>query len=392
MEVLYMRKKIDPVVDEAIETLNMKDGPSRRRLLEGAGLFSATAAASALIAACSSSSSSSASSTSTAKAAAGNFPTTPKWQFTFVNHVTDNSFFTPTQYGFADAAAILGIPTPHWTGALSTQPTVPTMLSAFNDAVTAGSPGIATTVVAATSFISPINSALAAGVPVVTYNANGSSSSPTNGLAYVGQDLLASGQEVGTRLASLMKKGDTAVGIIAQPGALNIQPRLDGATTALEAAGMTVLFGNKGFDGGASASQEATAVPEFIQSHGSKIQGIFAVDGGDTALLGTSLQKYGLVGKVAAGGFDLEPQTLTAISAGQISFTVDQSPYLQGFLPTIYLYLWQLSGGLVNPATTDTGLKFVTKSNAGAYTSPTTRFEGSTSAQKYIKHSGAIST
>jgi len=379
-----MRKKIDPVVDEAIETLNMKDGPSRRRLLEGAGLFSATAAASALIAACSSSSSSSAGTSGVAKAAAGNFPTTPKWQFTFVNHVTDNSFFTPTQYGFADAAAILGLPTPHWTGALSTQPTVPTMLSAFNDAVTAGSPGIATTVVAATSFISPINSALA--------TANGSSSSPTNGLAYIGQDLLASGTEVGTRLASLMKKGDTAVGVIAQPGALNIQPRLDGATAALQAAGMTVMFGSKGFDGGASASQEATAVPEFIQSHGSKIQGIFAVDGGDTALLGSSLQKNNLVGKVAAGGFDLEPQTLTAISAGQISFTVDQSPYLQGFLPTIYLYLWQLSGGLVNPATTDTGLKFVTKTNAGAYTSPATRFEGSTSAQKYEKHTGAIST
>jgi len=387
-----MRKKIDPVVDEAIETLNMKDGPSRRRLLEGAGLFSATAAASALIAACSSSSSSSAAPNSTAAAAAGNFPTTPKWQFTFVNHVTDNSFFTPTQYGFADAAAILGLPTPHWTGALSTQPTVPTMLSAFNDAVTAGSPGIATTVVAATSFISPINSALAAGIPVVTYNANGSTASPTNGLAYVGQDLYASGQEVGTRLASLMKKGDTAVGVIAQPGALNIQPRLDGAAAALQAAGITVMFGTAGFDAGASASQEATAVPEFIQSHGSKIQGIFAVDGGDTALLGSSLQKYGLVGKVAAGGFDLEPQTLTAITAGQISFTVDQSPYLQGFLPTIYLYLWQLSGGLVNPATTDTGLKFVTKGNAGAYTSPATRFEGSTSAQKYEKHTGAIST
>src|ERR1700685_3756146 len=191
-----MRKKIDPVVDEAIETLNMKDGPSRRRLLEGAGLFSATAAASALIAACSSSSSSSAStsgSSGAVKAAAGNFPTTPKWQFPFVNHVTDNSFFTPTQYGFADCAAILGLPTPHWTGALSTQPTVPTMLSAFNDAVTAGSPGIATTVVSATSFIAPINSALAAGIPVITYNANGSSASPTNGLAYVGQDLLASG-------------------------------------------------------------------------------------------------------------------------------------------------------------------------------------------------------
>ncbi len=387
-----MRKKIDPVVDEAIETLNMKDGPSRRRLLEGAGLFSATAAASALIAACSSSSSSSAGTSGVAKAAAGNFPTTPKWQFSFVNHVTDNSFFTPTQYGFSDAAAILGLPVPHWTGALSTQPTVPTMLSAFNDAVTAGSPGIATTVVSATSFVQPIDSALSSGIPVITYNANGSTANPTNGLAYVGQDLYASGQEVGNRLASLMKKGDTAVGIIAQPGSLNIQPRLDGATAALQAAGMTVMFGNKGVNGGASATQESTAVPEFIQSHGSKIQGIFAVDGGDTGLLGSSLAKYNLVGKVHAGGFDLEPQTLTALAAGQIDFTIDQSPYLQGFLPTIYLYLWQLSGGLVNPATTDTGLKFVTKSNVGPYTSPATRFEGSTSAQKYEKHTGAIPT
>jgi len=386
-----MRKKIDPVVDEAIETLNMKDGPSRRRLIEGAGLFSATAAASALIAACSSSSSSGASPTSTAKEAAGNFPTTPKWKFTFVNHVTDNAFFTPTQYGFQDAAALLGIETPAWTGALSTQPTVPTMLSSFNAAVTAGSPGIATTVVSATSFTAPINSALQAGIPVVTYNANGASDNPTNGLAYVGQELLISGQEVGKRLASLMKSGDTAVGFIAQPGSLNIQPRMDGAAQALAAAGMKVMFTNKGVNTGASATQEAQVLPQFLQSHGSQIQGCFAVDGGDTALLGTSLQKYGLVGKVHAGGFDLEPQTLTAITAGQLDFTVDQSPYLQGFLPTLYLYLFQLSGGLVSPPTTDTGLKFVTKGNAAAYTATPSRFEGSTKDQKYIKHTGAIS-
>jgi simple sugar transport system substrate-binding protein len=388
-----MRKKIDPAVDEAIETLNMKDGPSRRRLLEGAGLFSATAAASALIAACSSSSSSGASptSTSTLKAAGGDFPKTPSWKFTFVNHVTDNSFFTPTQYGMADAAALLGIPTPAWTGALSTQSTVPTMLSSFQAAVTAGSPGIATTVVSATSFVSPINQALSQGIPVVTYNANGASDNPTNGLAYVGQELLTSGQEVGKRLASTMKSGDTAVGFIAQPGSLNIQPRMDGATQALQAAGMKVMFGNKGVDTGASATQEAQVLPQFLQSHGSSIQGAFAVDGGDTGLLGTSLQKYGLVGKVHAGGFDLEPQTLTAIKAGQLDFTIDQSPYLQGFLPTLYLYLFQLSGGLVSPPTTDTGLKFVTKGNVDPYGATPTRYEGSTKNQVYVKHTGAIS-
>src|SRR4249919_2881750 len=384
-----MRKKIDPVVDEAIETLNMKDGPSRRRLLEGAGLFSATAAASALIAACSSSSSSSAApngTSSTAAAAAGNFPTTPKWKFTFVNHVTDNSFFTPTQYGMADAAALLGLPTPAWTGALSTQPTNSTMLSALQAAITANTPGIATTVVSATAFTAPINSALQAGIPVVTYNANGATSNPTNGLAYIGQELYVSGQAVGSRLASLMKKGDTAVGVIAQPGSLNIQPRLDGATQALEAAGMKVMFGNKGLNAGASATQEAQVIPQFLQANGSKIQGIFAVDGGSTALLGTSLAKYNLVGKVHAGGFDLEPQTLAAIKAGQIDFTVDQSPYLQGFLPTLYLYLWQLSGGLVAPPETNTGLKFVVKGNVDAYTAQPTRYEGSTKNEVYVKH------
>ena len=42
---VQMKDKVDPVVDEAIESLNMQDGPARRKLLKGAGLFSATAAA-----------------------------------------------------------------------------------------------------------------------------------------------------------------------------------------------------------------------------------------------------------------------------------------------------------------------------------------------------------
>jgi simple sugar transport system substrate-binding protein len=381
--------KVDPTVDEAIQRLNMRDGPTRRRLLQGTGLVSASAAAAALITACGSS-------TSTAKAAkdtAGNFPSTPKWKFTFVNHVTDNSFFTPTQYGFADAAALLGLPTPAWTGATSTQPTVPTMLTSLNAAIAANSPGIATTVVSATAFTAPIDKALGQGIPVVTYNANGATNSPTNGLAYVGQDLYASGQEVGARIAAAMPHGGTACGIIAQPGSLNIQPRLDGANAAILAAGKGLkILHTAGFDAGASESQETTSVPEFIQANGSKLQGVFAVDGGDTALLGPALAKYNLVGKIASGGFDLEPATLAAVKAGQLDFTIDQSPYLQGFLPTLYLYLFKLSGGLVNPPTTDTGLKFVTKPNVGPYTSPSSRFEGSTTAQKLLSRSGAIPT
>ena len=69
-----------------------------------------------------------------------------------------------------------------------------------------------------------------------------------------------------------------------------------------------------------------TVSPEFIQASGPKLQGVFAVDGGSTALLGPALEKFGLTGKVTSGGFDLEPATLTAIKAGQLGFTIDQSP------------------------------------------------------------------
>src|SRR5258708_33760616 len=89
-------RDVDPKVDEAIETLNMKDGPTRRRLLKGTGLVSATAAASALLAACRSSRSSSA---SHGKSAAGTFPSTPPWQLRFANHVYSNPLLAPTQYG-----------------------------------------------------------------------------------------------------------------------------------------------------------------------------------------------------------------------------------------------------------------------------------------------------
>ena len=40
----------------------------------------------------------------------------PNQKYYFVNHADTNAFFTPTKYGFADAAALLGIPTPVWGG------------------------------------------------------------------------------------------------------------------------------------------------------------------------------------------------------------------------------------------------------------------------------------
>jgi simple sugar transport system substrate-binding protein len=384
--------KVNPKVEEAIETLNMKDGPTRRRLLQGTGLVSATAAASALLAACSSSgpASSSSSSKSAAASAAGNFPKTPPWKFVFVNHVTTNPFFVPTQYGLQDAAALLGIPKPSWTGSANSN--VPQMVSAMQSGISAGANGIAVAVISATAFKTPTSKAMNAGIPVVSYNADGNAPSDvgTNRLAYIGQDLFASGQALGQRIvaAPQMANGGNAVGFIATPGASNIQPRIDGAKSAIKASGKSINFTS--ITSGAELPQENTTINAYILAHKSSLKGIFAVDAGSTQTVGAIIKKYSLQGKVASGGFDLTPQTLASIKGGFLDFTIDQQPYLQGFLPVIALFMFNLSGGLVHPAETNTGLTFVTKANVGPYQNTTSRFEGSTTAQKLISRSGPI--
>jgi simple sugar transport system substrate-binding protein len=376
-------RDVDPKVEEAIETLNMKDGPTRRKLLTGTGLVSATAAASALLAACSSSSSSG----STAKQTAGNFPSTPAWKFTFVNHVTTNPFFVPTQYGLADAAALLGLPKPAWVGSQTSS--VPEMVSATNAAISAKANGIAVAVIDVHAFTAPVMNAMNDGIPVVSYNADGNVGDPgTNRLAYIGQDLFVSGQALGQKIAASVPSGSETVGFIATPGTANIQPRIDGAKQAIQAAGKGIKFTSVA--SGAALSQENTTINAYVLAHKSTLKGIFAVDAGSTQTIGQIVQKYGLTGKVAAGGFDLTPTTLSGIKGGSLNFTIDQQPYLQGFLPVLFLYLFNLSGGLVNPPETNTGLTFVTKANVGPYLNTTSRYEGSTTAQKYIPRSGPI--
>jgi simple sugar transport system substrate-binding protein len=376
--------KVDPKVDEAIETLNMQDGPTRRRLLKGTGLVSATAAASALLAACSSSSTPAA---AAAKSTAGNFPKTPSWQFWFVNHVTTNSFFTPTQYGFADAAALLDLPTPKWTG--STNSVASQMVAQINAAVSAKAAGIATTLIDASSFTTPVANAMSAGIPVLSYNADGLVSKTgvadigCNRLAYVGQALYTSGQQLGQRIKSLIPTPGPVVIFIETPGTGNIQPRYDGAASILTPAGYSV------------AEIETTTVPATILANekayllAHKPKGAFAVDSTSTSFLAQALAETGM-SSLPNGGFDTVPQTLTNISQGKTGFTIYQDPYLQGFLPTLYLYLYNISGGTLPPSDSDTGLSFITKSNLPEY-NKNSRFQGSTTAQTYLaRPSGAI--
>jgi simple sugar transport system substrate-binding protein len=108
------------------------------------------------------------------------------------------------------------------------------------------------------------------------------------------------------------------------------------------------------------------------------VAGLFGTGATDSLACGQVSQKYGLAANgVISAGYDLLPETLSLIKSGDMTFTTDQQPYLQGFIPVLQLYLYKLSGGAVSPANTDTSLAYVTSDNVDIYLSPS-RFEGST--------------
>ena len=301
--------------------------------------------------------------------ASGVFGGGKKYKFVFVNHVTTNPFFVPTRYGAQDACKLLGC-TYQWTG--SENSNVNEMVNAFNTGVTGGADGLAVALVDLKAFNQPVESALKAKIPVVSYNADAAGNAR---LAYIGQDLFLSGQEMGKRIEKLVPSGDVAL-FIATPGSANIQPRIDGAQSVLKknSSIKTHVVAT-----GAAVPNELSTIDSYATGH-SSTKGYFAVDAGSTQSVAQTIQKHNLRSKgVKGGGYDLTPITQKLLAGDQIDFTIDQQPYLQGFLPVLELYLYKVSGTLSGIADVNTGLKFLDKTTVGPYNSTKTRYEGTSS-------------
>jgi simple sugar transport system substrate-binding protein len=375
----------EDVVYDAVERLEWderkeEDTPSRRlrQFTRRTALTGGAAGVAAmLIEACGGSSSSSSSSggTSTASAASGSsasaiFGVSASYHFVMVNHVTTNVFFTPTQSGAADACKLLGC-SYTWTGSATSN--VGEMVNSINSAITSKAGGIATSLIDPHAFNSPVQKAISSGIPVVAYNAD----EPKSGrLSYIGQDLLVSGQQMGEHIVSLVPSGDIGL-FIATPGAANIQPRIDGALQTLKAH---PSIKPHVVATGAAVPAELTAINAWATGHPTA-KGMFAVDAGSTQGLAQTIQKQGLNKKGwKGGGYDLTPVTEQLLAAGFIQFTIDQQPYLQGFLPILQLYMYNASKGLSGIAEVDTGLKFLDSTTVKPYSSTKSRYEGTSNS------------
>jgi simple sugar transport system substrate-binding protein len=299
----------------------------------------------------------------------------PRWRFVFVNHALTNPFFVPARYGSEDAARLLGV-SATWTGSRSSD--VGEMVKAMKHAIDTRADGIAVSIVDESAFNATTELALKHDVPVVAYNADGGKAN--NRLAYVGQDNYQSGLEMGARIANLVPEGLVCI-FIATPNQQNIQPRVDGALDAIRDSGKPLHV--QVVASGVDVATEHRKIEAFYRSH-RNVRGLFAVDAGSTQGVADVMRAHGLhKDRVRAGGYDLLPATLRAIEGGHLDFTIDQQPYLQGFLPVLQLFLDRYSGGLVAPADTNTGLNFVTRENVGRYLTTRSRYEGSSNREAF---------
>ena len=350
---------------------------TRRTALTGG----AAAIAATVLEACGSSKS------TTSKAATGGgsgpYGASGSHHFVMVNHVTTNSFFTATIYGCQDACALTGSSF-QWTG--STDSIVSQMVSAFNSALAAKANGIGCCLIDNTAFNAPTDQALSSGIPVIAYNADVSPGSKNNRMAYVGQNNLTAGAAVGEAILKAgAKSGDLVAGIIATPGTGNIQPRIDGAKPVLTGAGV------KFEEVGTSATEgapEYNKISAWYAGH-QDVKWMMAVDSGDSNAVAQFIQKQGLKGKVGASVWDVGLPVVQAIQAGYVTATIDQQAYLQGFDTIMQLFLWNVSGGLMKPTNTDTGLGIVTKDNVTPYLTPS-RFEGTSKTKKALPTPSSI--
>jgi simple sugar transport system substrate-binding protein len=292
------------------------------------------------------------------------------YHFAFINHAVADTFFTPTVNGIQDACTLLNC-SYSWTGSNSSN--AAQMADAIKTAVSGNVDGIATSLISPL-LAAPVDAAVTAGIPVIAYSADEPN---TKRLAYIGQNLLISGREMGKKIRELIPGGGRIAVFIAVPGSASLQPRLDGIRQALKGSNLSLIAPASG----AGEQQDVKTIGTFIGKHLDSYKGYFAVDAGSTEGVALALKQYNLKGKVVGGGFDLTADTETLLYEGAIQFAIDQQPYLQGFLATLELFLYKATEGLTGVADVDTGLKFLYPHTIKPYATTNSRYEGtSTSA------------
>lgn len=240
----------------------------------------------------------------------------------------------------------------------------PTHQAFFETALQREFDGIAVVTLPGDQWITPIQQAADAGVPLVGANVTGLETALTS---WVGQDEYNSGVILGGELltqfeAAGVTEGKIAVGICSAAAKV-LQDRDSGLRKAFEGSSFEVLEAQEVLipvpDNYGRWENVMAANPDAVAA-----VGLCSIDIPNLAQL-----KERTGGSWLIGGYDLDPPTLQAIKDGWAQVTVGQQEYLQGYLPVRMLAEHLIDGTPLVENWQETPTEVVTIDNVEDYVS-----------------------
>ena len=274
-----------------------------------------------------------------------------KLSYSVITHGAGDVFWAVVKKGVAKAASDLGVAT-----AYSESFNNPQKQAQLIDTAVARKPnGIAVSAPNASAIKDSLKRAEKAGIIVITLNSGVDQFKQLGALTHVGQTETIAGQGAGAKLKAA--GGKHLLVCVHEQGNIGLEQRYSGAKSTF--GGKTTRIQVKG------VSDIATTTNEIR----TKLQADKSID----AILALNPQ-VGIAARDAAKGvnskakiatFDLSSDVIKAIQAGQVLFAVDQQQYEQGYLPIVFMYLYNINLNTVGggkPVLTGPG--YVDKSNA----------------------------
>jgi simple sugar transport system substrate-binding protein len=200
-----------------------------------------------------------------------------------------------------------------------------------------------------------IKKAVAAGIPVVMFNAGVANWQQCGGMSFFGQDESIAGLAAGKRLASEGAKHVLCV--LQAQGQVQLEARCAGVKQGLGSEGtMTKLY----VDGENNSSMLSSMSAKLSQDK--SIDYVITL-GAPVALVALqSASQANSSAKVVT--FDTNPALVQKIKSGDVKWAVDQQPFLQGYLSIDSLWLYKVNGNILGGGETVlTGPSFIDSSN-----------------------------
>ena len=178
-----------------------------------------------------------------------------KYHFVIVPKAMNNPFFDQARDGCMKRAKELGNVECIYKGPIEHEPA--TQAQIIQDFVTQKVDGLAISVADVASMTKSIDAATAAGIPVVTFDADAPGSKR---IAYIGTNNKDFGLALGKQLLQLRPEGGKYAMISGGPGAKNLAERVDGVHEALKGSKWVEVSGSPTFcnDDSALAVQQMT--------------------------------------------------------------------------------------------------------------------------------------